>query len=349
MAFDSTYLAPNGQPSNLTPEQWRLVRSPEFKRWFGDWENDPETASKVVDSNGEPLVVFHGTKYTNEYYNFDLDTIDESKAKAFFFSSGYAHAKRYTYSVGYIREFFINISKLFDPKSLFKQEVKSILSILNEKLVSELNNYNDDDSFFDELKKQYGIYDMPTNLALFHILTKTTSSWQIIEQPSFQNYLIEKRYEGFKTSEQSTLIKKDNENFAVYSPKNIKLADGTNTTFDGANPDIRFAKGGTTELLLAPNGEPSNLTPEQWRLVRSPEFKRWFGDWENDPETARKVVDSNGEPLVVYHSSKKKFNIFEKEKISENFEYSFGFHFSNNIEDSKKYGKITKSFFLRKS
>jgi hypothetical protein len=42
-------LAPNGQPSNLTPEQYRLVRTPEFKAWFGDWENSPETASKVID------------------------------------------------------------------------------------------------------------------------------------------------------------------------------------------------------------------------------------------------------------------------------------------------------------
>ena len=32
--------------------------------------------------------------------------------------------------------------------------------------------------------------------------------------------------------------------------------------------------------MLAPNGKPSNLTPEQYRQVRTPEFKKWFGDWE---------------------------------------------------------------------
>lgn len=32
--------------------------------------------------------------------------------------------------------------------------------------------------------------------------------------------------------------------------------------------------------LLAPNGEPSNLTEGQWRQVRTPQFKKWFGDWE---------------------------------------------------------------------
>lgn len=53
--------APNGKPSNLTDEQWETVRTPEFKAWFGDWEKDPENSSKVVDENGEPLVVYHGT------------------------------------------------------------------------------------------------------------------------------------------------------------------------------------------------------------------------------------------------------------------------------------------------
>lgn len=32
--------------------------------------------------------------------------------------------------------------------------------------------------------------------------------------------------------------------------------------------------------LLAPNGQPSNLTEPQWQMVRTPTFKRWFGDWE---------------------------------------------------------------------
>ncbi|MBM6928193.1 hypothetical protein [Parasutterella secunda] len=58
---ESELLAPNGQPSNLAPEQWRQVRTPEFKAWFGDWENDSESASKVLDENGEPRVVYHGT------------------------------------------------------------------------------------------------------------------------------------------------------------------------------------------------------------------------------------------------------------------------------------------------
>ena len=71
-------LAPNGKPSNLTEQQYNQVRTPEFKNWFGDWENDPANASKVVDENGEPLVVFHGTRKS-------FDTFD-AKANGVFFA-----------------------------------------------------------------------------------------------------------------------------------------------------------------------------------------------------------------------------------------------------------------------
>ena len=75
-------------------------------------------------------------------------------------------------------------------------------------------------------------------------------------------------------------------------------------------PIVTKKKGGIT--LLAPNGKPSNLNSEQWHLVRTPEFKAWFGDWENDPQNASKVVDENGEPMVVYHGTNEKFTKFSK-------------------------------------
>jgi hypothetical protein len=33
-----------------------------FKGWFGEWDVDPTTASKVVDPDGKPMVVYHGTQ-----------------------------------------------------------------------------------------------------------------------------------------------------------------------------------------------------------------------------------------------------------------------------------------------
>ena len=51
-----------------------IIYSKEFKEWFGDWENDPENSSKVVDKNGKPLIMYHGT-----FQHFD--TFDPSMGR----------------------------------------------------------------------------------------------------------------------------------------------------------------------------------------------------------------------------------------------------------------------------
>lgn len=70
---------------------------------------------------------------------------------------------------------------------------------------------------------------------------------------------------------------------------------------------------GTDQWMKAPNGDATDLTERQWVQVRTPSFKKWFGDWEAaykaggvwsaKPGTVSTVVGDNGEPLVVYHGS----------------------------------------------
>ena len=96
-------LAPNGKPSNLTERQYAQVRTKAFKEWFGDWENDLANASKVVDENGEPLVVYHGSKNKN-FSIFDYNYLRKADS-GFFFSSDKEYAKQF----GDVREFFLNI------------------------------------------------------------------------------------------------------------------------------------------------------------------------------------------------------------------------------------------------
>lgn len=71
--------------------------------------------------------------------------------------------------------------------------------------------------------------------------------------------------------------------------------------------------------LLAPNDKPSNLPERLYAQVRTKEFKDWFGDWINDPKNASKVVDENGEPLVVYHNTPFKFSVFDMDHESRIF------------------------------
>ena len=87
----------------------------------------------------------------------------------------------------------------------------------------------------------------------------------------------------------------------------------------------------------APNGEPSILFNSLLTIFHgdkkkatrakaylyTKEFFSWFGDWTGEYETDKGehpyvehsvVVDSNGEPLVVYHSTRANFNTFDLSK-----------------------------------
>ena len=68
--------------------------------------------------------------------------------------------------------------------------------------------------------------------------------------------------------------------------------------------EVRAKYEGTSQWLKAPNGKRTHLTEHQWLQVRTPLFKTWFGDWENDPNNASKALDENGEPLVVTHRAR---------------------------------------------
>ena len=78
--------APNGKPTNLNERQWLQVRTKAFKNWFGDWENDPANASKVVDENGEPMVMTHNTTANP----FDVFNTEKSLGKASYFANALA-------------------------------------------------------------------------------------------------------------------------------------------------------------------------------------------------------------------------------------------------------------------
>ena len=286
-------IAPNGKPSNLTPEQYRLVRTPEFKAWFGDWENDPQNASKVVDENGEPMIVYHGT--TKDFNIFTKNNIGTNDYG--FFGEGFYFGS-------------ISIAKTYSQTSDWN-EINDTVNPNGRVLSCFLNVRNP-------------LIDSSKNI----IQSKETS--KDFTQNVIKNFdgVIAIPYQRFSP----------NTEYIVFESNQIKLADGTNTNFDTNNPDIRFNKGG----LIAPNGKQSKLTPNQYKLVRTPEFKAWFGDWENDPQNASKVVDENGEPMIVYHGTTKDFNIFTKNNIGTN-DYGFfgeGFYFGS-ISIAKTYSQTS--------
>ena len=61
------------------------IKSDNFKNWFGDWENNSSKASKVINEDGTPKVVYHGTD-KGGFYVLDPKMSDD-KISLFFSDS----------------------------------------------------------------------------------------------------------------------------------------------------------------------------------------------------------------------------------------------------------------------
>ena len=153
----------------------------------------------------------------------------------------------------------------------------------------------------------------------------------------------------------------DNEKLVRYFSEEVLAPNGWEIveTRDGAisfNDKLSINADSTDNLRFSRNEElteerynqakskgETELTFKQWQQVRSPEFKAWFGDWENDPENASKVVNERtGEPLVAYHGTGAEFNVFNKNKAGAGNDKGLrgkGFYFSPNRTTSESYGE----------
>ena len=249
-------LAPNGKPSKLTPEQYKLVRSPEFISWFGDWINSPETASKVVDENGEPKVKWRGDNNPKNVFDY----INYGGHGVYYFSDKY-----YAENFGdKLNSYFINSKKPFIPKHLTKKEEKEIKDlwendaeiILKQEMagqgyyegsIQDLHDYLDNYYLWDkktgwflnkDVKMSYPDYNLSFDI-LFFVL-KHSINFYLLERKEIIDWIKNNNYDSYISYEGNE------DNIAVFNSNQIKLADGTNTMFDANNPDIRYADGGNT-------------------------------------------------------------------------------------------------------
>ncbi len=127
--------APNGNPTNLNERQWLQVRTPEFKAWFGDWESDPENASKVVDDNGEPMVMYHAT-FSDKFYEFDPARFGTQAGslfgKGFYFDVNEESSKFYTNGKGRVEKVFLNSRNPINYYTMYVEDGSSIEETVKE-------------------------------------------------------------------------------------------------------------------------------------------------------------------------------------------------------------------------
>lgn len=191
-------------------------------------------------------------------------------------------------------------AKTSDPQAYLKKEYNVDFSDEDTKRLKEMVNAIKEESpaMYFETK-----FERPVGFNEFSsAVVPTTASDEVkqaLQKAGVQIYEYDKEKEGDRSRAFNEAISSsDNIRFSLKEEKEKIVAD---------------AKANGT-YMTAPNGEKTKLDAEQWATVRTTNFKNWFGDWENDPENASKVVDENGEPMVMYHYTDENFTIFGKDK-----------------------------------
>ena len=137
---------------------------------------------------------------------------------------------------------------------------------------------------------------------------------------------------------------------AAYDDTTADAGNNQDVLFQAATEEARQFEevaaqyGGEAAYEQAKADGETVLTYRQWVQVRTPAFKEWFGDWENDPDNASKVVNpETGEPLVVYHGSKSgEFTVFDPKQTGRRFgvgTHGKGFYFATDLGTAIYYGE----------
>lgn len=119
----------------------------------------------------------------------------------------------------------------------------------------------------------------------------------------------------FKIKEEpSTTAAGRNATSDIKEGSSVQVTD-TNSFVSSLVNETRSDNGDLRDSRVARNAESvkqknSEVVDE---ITESKNFKEWFGDWQNHPERASKVVNADGTPKVVYHGTNAAFNTFRQE------------------------------------
>lgn len=164
----TTLLAPNGQASRLDARLHAMVRTPEFKQWFGDWEADPVSSSQALDENGEPKVFYHGTPKAG-FTVFDSEQGREIRGTpGVFFTDDFTMAKTYSGSKDDAPVY--SPQQLFEDPSLMdgldiRQEGMLVEVTVNDQGKTEWIWYEDEEAALEELELDEGEERLNTRTA----------------------------------------------------------------------------------------------------------------------------------------------------------------------------------------
>ena len=205
-----------------------VTRTKAFRRWFGD--------SKVVDARGEPLVVWHGhPQNVDAFFVFDFDRAIDlgmhfGSEEAAFDVIGSTRSSRNARE--HVRPFYLSLRNPLVMEDL-GDWISSGLGAFRVPALEQLFKMGivDAAEYKEAYEKVRAVREGPTRV-------QEVSSRRAALSSIVRDLILDAGYDGI-------VYTNDNEDvgstaWIAFYPEQIKLADGTNTTFDPKSPDIRL-------------------------------------------------------------------------------------------------------------
>lgn len=238
-------------------------------------------SSKVVDENGEPMVVYHGSN--NEFTKFDTARIGSSTGtsdgRGFYFTTDKDYANSFGKD-GNVLSVFLNIDNPLSlkEKTITKQQLFDIIKRIDEKevaadgehwFISNYANYYDvgiEGAIREAAESEYPYSD--NDVELVNSLISASGNFKDVVNSVYEI-----------TGKSSEIVPKENGtvHYVVTNPNQIKSATGNNGNFSTTEDDIlyRTVFGGNSGYVGYSMSKRAAEAKEEGRYPKT-EFKKEY-------------------------------------------------------------------------
>ena len=244
-----------------------VTESQQFKRWFGDWKNHPNTASKVVNADGTPKILYHQT--SENFTIFDpqhegAGTRDSDTPFGIFMKStdknigleGEKQMVLYARIVNPLevrnREELVNKLKSISPAYVeASEELRNLNAEYQKKFDDAKEAWR---KYMVEWRKEHpdasrtALYDDEQFNKLFSAEDDVIDEWEVearkIEtrcKEAITKDLEANGYDGVIIQQDKGSFGRSTDAYIALRPEQVKSATDNIGTFDGQNPDIRYS------------------------------------------------------------------------------------------------------------
>ena len=326
--------APNGEPTNLDERQWLQVRTKAFKKWFGDWER------RAINFLGESTGNIDIADIINTDGSINFKVLEEITDEYF----NNADEKLFNKGRKTLRQ---RREKHYDGNGnlIENNTLEHLQNVTKSALASNIRP---------DLKPQLIL------AAALHDLAKPFHGGQI---HGFQSLnLVNKLFKGNISPLVKFAIK--HHMLTIEENKKFSIDDATRIMQEALDNNLNLDD--AIEILLAINtadilsGQSEDSIDYYSKKSKRdtineeiPFKKSLLVQAKNKLNDVSKVVDENGEPLVVYHGTPNKWNIANIDKagsITDEGYYGKGLYLSSLENKAKEYNRdgngMTLSLFV---